>query len=127
MFTSSGVSCVHERTALPALVNSTPSMQRVLKAVRRRDPNAESEFVSHCRAYGKCNVAETEQNAKTFVTFLQTTFGDEFANALVPELVKLLPDEDKCAALMHASGITIDEKGGVVTTAAASGGEGVLW
>ena len=98
-------------------------MQRVLKAVRRREPSAESAFMSHCRAYGKCDAAEMEQGANTFVTFLHTTFGGEFANALVPELVKLLPDADKRAALVSASGVTIDQEGGVVAPAAASGGE----
>ena len=45
-------------------------LQRVLKAVRRRAPDAEAAFMKHCRSYGKCGAVSIERRAAEFNTFL---------------------------------------------------------
>ena len=78
-------------------------LARVLKAVRRQDPEAESEFVTWCRAYGKCTAAEMHERARDFIGFLSERFGAEFAVALTPELVQLLPDPAKASVLANVA------------------------
>eukprot|EP00937_MAST-01D_sp_MAST-1D-sp2_P002536 g2536.t1 len=77
--------------------------QRVMKAVRRCKPDAEDAFVARCRAFGKCPAAQSDEQGDAFFVFLCAEFGDEFAVALVPELVKMLPAADKQDALMRAA------------------------
>jgi hypothetical protein len=78
-----------------------------VSAIERIAPGKTDEFKGWCGCFGQCPAEETEPKAADFHQYLLTNLGPEFITLHMPQLVRLIPEEVKRAALLKSSGVTV--------------------
>ena len=79
--------------------------QHIVSSIQGIRPDGVAPFGQQCKAYGTCRPEETAAKAKEFYDFLVTTFGADFTSRMLPQLVRLLPAQEKRVAMFVQAGL----------------------
>jgi hypothetical protein len=78
--------------------------QNIVSTIQGIRPDGVGPFGQQCMGYGQCGPELTEAKAQEFYDFLMNTFGPEFTQSMLPQLVRLLPAKDKRECLLKKGG-----------------------
>ena len=79
--------------------------QNIVSSIQGIRPDGVGPFGQQCKAYGTCGPEETAAKAKEFHDFLVGTFGADFTSRMLPQLVRLLPAQEKRVAMFVQAGL----------------------